>query len=134
MYRFNFPKIFHSIFNVNKKFNPCWLIFALVYNDLLLNNYNSIFIIEWLTNVGVNFCTNQKAVLYYMIKYCVKAETKIAKLNKFMKSIFSHIFSKNFMSLLMIKFINKLIREKYICTRNVPLFSRPKLNQSISFS
>lgn len=59
-------------------------------------------------------CTNQKAVLYYVAKYCTKAKTKTVKLDKFIKDLLLHIFSKNSMGLLVIKFINKLIGERDI--------------------
>ena len=49
-----------------------------------------------------------------MIKYCAKVETKIAKLNKLMKGIFSHISFKNPIDLLVTKLINKLVGEKNI--------------------
>ena len=58
-------------------------------------------------------------VLYYIAKYCAKAETKTAKLDKFMKSIFWHISSKNSIDLLVTKFMNKLIEEKNISAQKM---------------
>ena len=68
----------------------------------------------WLANVDMSSCTDQKAVLYYVTKYCAKAETKTVKLNELMKGILLYISSKNPMGLLVIKFMNKLIGERDI--------------------
>ena len=61
-------------------------------------------------------------MLYYMAKYCAKAETKTVKLNKLIKEIFPRISSKNSMSLLVIKFMNKLVGEREISVQKTRHF------------
>ena len=102
---------------MNNEGNPRWQTFAPAWNDPLLNNYNPAFPMGWLANIDVTTCTDQKAVLYYVAKYCTKAETKTVKLDEFMKDLLPHISSKNPIGLLVIKFINKLIRERDISTQ-----------------
>lgn len=53
-------------------------------------------------------------MLYYVSKYCTKAETKTIKLEDIMKDLISHMSLKNSMCLLVAKFINKLIEKKDI--------------------
>lgn len=55
-------------------------------NNFFLNNYNPIFTIKWLANVDISFCTNQKAMLHYVSKYCSKAKFKTAKLKDIIKN------------------------------------------------
>ena len=99
---------------MNYEANPRWQAFAPACNDPLLNSYNPAFTMGWLANVDVTPCTDQKAVLYYVAKYCSKAETKTVKLDEIMKDILPHISSKNPMGSLVIKFMNKLIGERDI--------------------
>lgn len=68
----------------------------------------------WLANADVSPCIDQKAVLYYVFKYCTKAETKTIKLEDIMKDLLPYVFSKSSMCLLVTKFINKLIGERDI--------------------
>lgn len=112
--KFNFPWTIRTRPDVNFKANPRWQAFAPAHNDMLFNSYNPAFTMGWLANVDVTPCTNQKAVLYYVAKYCSKAKTKTVKLDKIMKDILPHISSKNPMDSLVIKFMNKLIGEKDI--------------------
>ena len=112
--RFNFPRPLQEEPNVNNENNPRWQTFAPARNNPLLNNYNSAFTMGWLVNIDVTPCTNQKAVLYYVAKYCTKAETKTVKLDELMKDLLPHISSKNPMGSLVIKFINKLIGKRDI--------------------
>ena len=58
-------------------------------------------------------------MLYYMAKYCAKAGTKMIKLNKFIMSILLHIFFKNPMGLLIIKFMNKLVEKRDISAQKM---------------
>ena len=68
----------------------------------------------WLANADVSPCIDQKAVLYYVFKYCTKVETKTIKLEDIMKDLLPYVFSKSSMCLLVTKFINKLIGERDI--------------------
>lgn len=99
---------------MNNEGNPRWQTFAPARNDPLLNNYNPAFTMGWLANIDVTPCTDQEAVLYYVAKYCTKAEIKTVKLDKLMKDLRPHISSKNPMGSLVIKFMNKLIGERDI--------------------
>lgn len=71
----------------------------------------------WLANVDVSPCTDQKAVLYYISKYCTMAETKTANLDDIMKELLPRVSSKSLMYSLIIKFMNKLIGERDISTQ-----------------
>lgn len=100
--------------DVNNESNLCYQTFALARNDPLLNNYNPAVTMGWLANIDVIPCTNRKVVLYYVAKYCTKAKIKTVKLDELMKDLLLHISSKNAMGLLVMKFLNKLIRERDI--------------------
>lgn len=112
--RFNFPRNLQKKPDVNNEANQRWQTFAPSRNDPLLNNYNPTFTMGWLANIDVSPCTDQKALLYYVAKYCTKAETKTVKLDQLMKDILPHISSKNPMCSLVVKFMNKLIGERDI--------------------
>lgn len=112
--KFNFPRPLREEPDVNNEGNPRWQTFAPARNDPLLNNYNPAFTMGWLANINVTPCTDQKAVLYYVAKYCTKAETKTVKLDELMKDLLPHISSKNPIGSLVIKFMNKLIGERDI--------------------
>ena len=99
---------------MNNEGNPRWQTFAPAWNDPLFNNYNPAFTMGWVANIDVTPCTDQKAVLYYVAKYCTKAKTKTVKLDKLMKDLLPHISSKNPIGLLGINFMNKLIAERDI--------------------
>lgn len=77
------------------------------------------FIMRWLVNINMTPYINQKAVLYYVTKYCIKTEMKTMKSDKLIKDLLLYIFSKNSISLLMIKFTNKLIRKRNISVQEV---------------
>lgn len=68
----------------------------------------------WLANIEVSPCTDQKAVLYYVFKYCTKAEIKTIKLKDIIKDLLPHVSSKSPMCSLVAKFMNKLIGERDI--------------------
>lgn len=104
---------------MNNEGNPHWQTFAPAQNDPLFNNYKPVFIMRWLVNINMTPYINQKAVLYYVTKYCIKTEMKTMKLDKLIKDLLLYIFSKNSISLLMIKFTNKLIRKRNISVQEV---------------
>lgn len=76
----------------------------------------------WLANTDVSPCIDQKAVLYYVFKYCTKAETKTIKLEDIMKDLLPYMFSKSSMCLLVAKFMNKLIGERDISAQEACYF------------
>ena len=112
--RFNFSRAPRREPDVNNEVNPRWQTFAPVRNDPLLNHFNPAFTMGWLANIEVSPCTDQKAVLYYVFKYCTKAEIKTIKSKDIIKDLLPHVSSKSPMCSLVAKFMNKLIGERDI--------------------
>ena len=110
--RFHFPRKHQDSPTVSNETNPKWQTYAAARNDSLLNTYNPAFIMGWVANTDVSLCTDQKAVLHYIAKYCSKAEIKSAKLQDMVKDLLPKISSKAPMLSLATRLMNKLIGER----------------------
>jgi hypothetical protein len=106
-----FIKNFFTIFNI---VNLKWKSFDLARNDSLLNTYNFIVSMNWLTNIDFTSCTNQHAILKYIVKYFFKAKIKSFKLIDVLRDVLLHVHvnSKSSMLSLLIQILNKLIIER----------------------
>jgi hypothetical protein len=112
--RFHFSFSIREIFTIFNIVNLKWKSFDFVRNDSLLNTYNLIVSMNWLTNIDFTSCTNQHAILRYIVKYCFKAKIKSFKLIDVFRDVLSHVHvnSKSTMLSLIIKMMNKLIIER----------------------
>lgn len=112
--RFHFPRPLQDSPTVSNALNPKWLTYNPARNDPLMGNYNPAYIMGWLANVDISPCTDQRAVLGYIAKYCTKSETSSQSYKDLLKALFDTVSSSSENPLLSLvsKIMNKLISER----------------------
>src|SRR6185437_5635287 len=74
LYRFYFPRPNAFEAKITREMNPKHWIYIEKRNDKLVNYFNRILTIFWLTNTNIALCTDINTVINYIDKYCSKAE------------------------------------------------------------
>ena len=81
--------------------NPEHWTFAAKRNDQLVNHFNRILIIFWLTNTDIALCIDINAVINYMGKYYSKAKKSIKSYINIVRQIFPKV-NPNHLKLLLV--------------------------------
>src|SRR6266571_1067279 len=102
--------------------------FCLQYNNKLLNSYNAAIILAWIANINISPTISISVIVNYIGKYCSKEEKKSTSYQELLQLIQPHTNSLHAFSLVIAKFINKLIakcdwlvQEVYYLLLNIPL-------------
>ena len=81
-------------------------------NNKLLNSYNAAIILAWMANIDMLPAISILVIVNYIGKYCSKEEKKLTSYQELLQLVQPHANSLYAFSLVVVRFINKLIAKR----------------------